>query len=246
MSESPRKSRGDHPPQLLVSVRNSTEAAAALEGGCQILDVKEPRQGSLGRATNEVIEDIKAIGRTAGVPVSAALGELAEWDAPHTQAPPTGLCFYKVGLAGAARLGHWVETWMALRDRLEIPPASWVGVAYADRDRAESPPIERIIDVAMQAGSSVVLLDTYRKDDKRVTDFCTPQEIAKLVHRAHAGGLRFALAGRVTRELLAELHDNVSPDIIAIRSAACETEDRNQTVSAGAVRYFVSAVASMG
>ena len=36
-------------PQLLVSVRNATEAAAAVLGGADILDVKEPANGPLGR-----------------------------------------------------------------------------------------------------------------------------------------------------------------------------------------------------
>ena len=37
-------------PQLLVSVRDATEAAAALHGGAGLIDVKEPARGPLGRA----------------------------------------------------------------------------------------------------------------------------------------------------------------------------------------------------
>ncbi|GIS63269.1 MAG: hypothetical protein CM1200mP2_54940 [Planctomycetaceae bacterium] len=35
---------------LLVSVRSGQEARAAIEGGCAVLDVKEPAHGPLGMA----------------------------------------------------------------------------------------------------------------------------------------------------------------------------------------------------
>ena len=37
-------------PQLLVSVRDAVEAAAALQGDCDLLDVEDPTRGSLGMA----------------------------------------------------------------------------------------------------------------------------------------------------------------------------------------------------
>src|SRR5436309_16136851 len=64
-------------PGLLVSVRSSEEAIAALEGGADIIDVKEPRRGSLGAADpGTVSEIIRVINRRA--PVTAAFGELVE------------------------------------------------------------------------------------------------------------------------------------------------------------------------
>jgi uncharacterized protein (UPF0264 family) len=45
-------------PQLLVSVRNAAEAQAALAGGCDILDIKEPSRGSLGMADAPTIAAI--------------------------------------------------------------------------------------------------------------------------------------------------------------------------------------------
>ncbi|MEK6259990.1 MAG: (5-formylfuran-3-yl)methyl phosphate synthase, partial [Planctomycetota bacterium] len=45
-------------PRLLVSVRSPEEALAAIEGGADILDVKEPTRGSLGMANIEIIAAI--------------------------------------------------------------------------------------------------------------------------------------------------------------------------------------------
>jgi len=65
-------------PKLLVSVRDAAEARAALVGGADLIDVKEPSRGSLGRAEADTIAAVAHAvgGRT---PVSAALGELRDW-----------------------------------------------------------------------------------------------------------------------------------------------------------------------
>ena len=63
--------------KLLVSVRSTAEAEAALRGGADIIDIKEPARGPLGMAPPEVCGSI--VQRVAGrAPVSAALGELWE------------------------------------------------------------------------------------------------------------------------------------------------------------------------
>lgn len=76
-------------PRLLVSVRNATEALSAMRGGADIVDIKEPANGSLGRAS---LDDMVAIARSLRdakadssravdkqVPLSIALGEVPEW-----------------------------------------------------------------------------------------------------------------------------------------------------------------------
>src|SRR5262249_54204912 len=63
--------------RLLVSVRSAAEAVSALDGGADIIDIKEPERGSLGRADNATMTAIldAVSGRK---PVSAACGELLE------------------------------------------------------------------------------------------------------------------------------------------------------------------------
>jgi uncharacterized protein (UPF0264 family) len=79
-SRDPQGSVPGRRPQLLVSVRDVAEAEAALAGGADIIDIKEPRRGALGMADAAMIAEIVAcVDRR--VPVSAALGELREWAA---------------------------------------------------------------------------------------------------------------------------------------------------------------------
>ena len=76
-------------PRLLVSVRNAEEALSAIRGGADIVDIKEPANGSLGRASLENLTAIATCLRDAmadagrsgaePVPLSIALGEVEEW-----------------------------------------------------------------------------------------------------------------------------------------------------------------------
>src|SRR5262245_42814770 len=119
--------------RLIVSVRSVAEAEAALAGGCDLIDIKEPARGALGRADDGAIASIVAAidGR---VPVSAALGELAEVGS-LTPALVARMDFVKWGLAGMAGR-QWRE---ALRVFARQSPAVCVVAAYADATEAHSP-----------------------------------------------------------------------------------------------------------
>src|SRR5260221_14087426 len=59
---------------LLVSVRSTEEAAAALEGGADVIDAKDPAPGSLGSVAPHVFRQIRAlVGHPR--PVTAAIGD---------------------------------------------------------------------------------------------------------------------------------------------------------------------------
>ena len=88
--------------KLLVSVRDAAEAEDAVEAGAHLIDVKEPTAGSLGAAPVEVVQDVVRVvaGRR---PVSAAFGELSEFDeAPGTAWPCAKAERPSVGVGGGA------------------------------------------------------------------------------------------------------------------------------------------------
>ena len=98
--------------KLLVSVRSRAEAEAALAGGADIIDIKEPARGALGAADPAVWAEICAcIGRRAIV--SAALGELLSDRTFDLARQTAGLRFAKIGLAGCHSHRGWMDRWMA-------------------------------------------------------------------------------------------------------------------------------------
>ena len=232
-------------PHLLVSVRSLEEAAAALEGGADLIDVKEPSRGALGRSDRETIGRIVAHVRSAApdTPVSAALGELPGLRAEDFPGP---VDYVKVGLAGCRFHAGWQQAFFALQQRFEEQACSawgfgprWIAVAYADHDAAEAPPFAEVLDLAVDGGCDGLLIDTYAKSGRRLNDSLPAHELARWIDRAHEQDLFVACAGRLCSDLLPEVL-GADPDIVAIRSAACSGGDRLATVDPVSVRRFRS------
>ena len=224
---------------LLVSVRTAAEAEEAVAGGANIVDVKEPLKGALGRAEPAVISGIAAaVG--SRVPWTMACGELAEWRDGQEFAPsrvaeallqflrcvisslPDGVACpaaLKAGLAGVPETG-WREALAAvaggLPERMEL-----VAVAYADWQVAGAPRPEEVIAAAGGCGCSTLLIDTFDKAGAGLLDQDHGAEaVAGWVAAARTAGLEVALAGRLT---LAEIPAVVrlAPNVVALRSAVC-------------------------
>jgi (5-formylfuran-3-yl)methyl phosphate synthase len=246
-------------PRLLVSVRNKEEAHEAIAGGCDILDVKDPQHGSLGAATASVISEIADVGHDASIPVTAALGECAEWQELTQPLNPeaisgSGLQFVKLGLAAIGHREDWSTQWRnvtALCSQKLGPGTRHVAVIYADWEAARAPHPQSILDAISerrQAGSpganfAGVLIDTFEKSSGRLLDAMSLELLHEVREQTAQLGMFLALAGRLNEESLPQLVE-FSPDIVAVRSAACRGEDRNSSVDRDAVSQFREAMQS--
>ena len=237
-------------PRLLVSVRNVEEAEAAIRGGCDILDVKEPHRGSLGMAAPDVLQRISDFARSQApqVLLTAALGEVYEYrpsDA-RKELPATlpALDFVKLGTARLRSASVWQKTVQATRaaiTRTLSPATEWVAVAYADWKPAEAPCPDDVISEALDAGCRGVLFDTYGKTGHGLLDWMSIADMQSAARRLHARGLFLALAGSLKFDDLAKLQP-VAADIIAIRGAACVGGLRTDSICESAVRDFQAAL----
>jgi (5-formylfuran-3-yl)methyl phosphate synthase len=236
---------------VLVSVRDSREAAEALAGGAAVVDVKEPARGSLGAAEPASIAAVAAaVGRA--VPWTMAAGELAVGNAALAAwldsvlrlvpAEARGPAAVKVGLAGLAG-GPWRDE---LRRFHVLVPAGClhVAVAYADFDSVQAPPPLDVIETAAAIGCGMLLIDTADKRGPGLFGRRPPGVIAGWIAAARRAGLGVALAGRITipEIRLAAAH---GPDLVALRTAVCSNEGsgdvRLGTVSANLVAAAVAA-----
>ncbi|HMP02087.1 MAG TPA: (5-formylfuran-3-yl)methyl phosphate synthase [Gemmatales bacterium] len=210
--------------RLLVSVRSAAEARVALAGGADVIDVKEPAAGPLGRAEPHVWKDVRqAVGGSAEL--SLALGELWDWSgADRPEATwPEGMRWAKVGLAGAAGWSDWPRHWHDLARR--IAPVRLVPVAYADAERAGAPSLLEIIkatqvDPGAAPPAKMLLIDTWKKDQRRLLDWYSLLELAHLRAALAQAGIGLALAGRLRLEDVRQLVP-LRPALIAVRGLAC-------------------------
>src|SRR5262245_30082306 len=127
---------------LLVSVRNAEEAEIALEGGADVIDVKEPKRGALGAADSEVWREILQVVAGRAI-VSAEMGELMEEGIRDRARQTVGFRFAKIGLAGCEGERGWKEKWACDIEGLPAGVCA-VPVTYADRKPARSPAISEV------------------------------------------------------------------------------------------------------
>jgi len=237
---------------LLVSVRDAVEGELALAAGADLIDIKEPNNGPLGAASPAIVESVLgAIGGRA--PVSAALGELADWaDSPWARcdwaaiaprAAAGGLALAKLGLAGCAADPRWRETWRAAIARQPARTAP-VAVVYADWRTAVAPAPEAVLQQAQRLGCRAVLVDTFDKTGGRLSDHWPLDGVADFVRQVRSSGQKVVLAGSLALECLPEVLA-LEPDYLAVRGAVC-VGGRGGRISPQRVRRLARAVAGGG
>ena len=129
--------------RLLVSVTCAAEALAALAGGADLIDAKDPLAGALGAVSADVLREIYAVVADRR-PVTAALGDACDEAAIERAARSfvgSGAALVKVGFAGVASADRVATlTTAAVRGASAVGDGNGgvVAVAYADAERAAS------------------------------------------------------------------------------------------------------------
>ena len=210
--------------KLLVSVVDDAEARLAVAGGVDVVDVKNPAEGSLGAPAPGVIARVRDV-VPAELELSAAIGDLPSL--PGTAALAalgavrSGAAYVKIGLWGPSTTQDAVAVLSAAREAVDSD-AAVIAVAYADAARVPSRPLppSELVTAARRAGVSGCLLDTAIKDGRGLLSWLAADALAELVAEAHRAGLQMALAGELRAEDLPAIRAT-GADIVGVRSAAC-------------------------
>jgi (5-formylfuran-3-yl)methyl phosphate synthase len=227
--------------KLLVSVVDPAEAELAVAGGVDVVDVKNPAEGSLGAPAPGVLAAVRAAVPTA-MPLSAALGDLPAL--PGTAAlaavgaARSGAAYVKLGIVGLMGVGDAVAVLRAARAAVE-GEAAVVAVAYADAARVASRPLApgELVAAARAAGVRGCLVDTAVKDGRGLLEWLGPDALAALVADAHAAGLEIALAGELRADELPVVRAT-GADIAGVRSAACRDGRRTAPLDAERIAHL--------
>jgi len=226
--------------KLLVSVRNAEEAEVALEGGADVIDVKEPRKGALGAAEPEVWREVLALVGSQAV-TSVALGELQSDPAEMLIRQTVNFAFAKIGLARCGSVANWRDRWRDVTDGL--PPGTWaVPVAYADWRAADSPLLDEVLQLAAVTRARLMLIDTFDKSNGRLMDHLSREELADVAAMATERGIALALAGSLSVDDIAMLLE-LAPAYLGVRGAACRGS-RDETIDLGCVKTLAAIIHS--
>lgn len=210
----------EQPLGLLVSVRSLAEAEIAMSCQVDILDVKEPNQGALGRASDDVLSEI-ATACSGRCTLSAALGELSEYGSDLPEIPDFlhGFQYLKCGLAGCGT-EDWRHRVAGAWDQIRTVSQP-VAVAYADHVQARSPSPWDLLEHAGQHGVDIMLIDTWSKSGNSTLDYLSHNDLVQLKKRASVLGIRFVLAGSLQESHLQSVAET-GANWIGIRGAVCE------------------------
>jgi uncharacterized protein (UPF0264 family) len=229
--------------KLLVSVVSGVEARAALAGGADIIDVKDPREGALGAPSPATLAEVVAAVDGAAA-VSVALGDLP--DLPHTVAlaacgaAASGVDYVKLGLRGVRGLDRAVALVTAVTDALAARSAgpAVIAAAYADSAAAEPPAFDPglLPELVARTGIAGALIDTLVKDGRGLYGWMPEETVEGLVARTRAAGGSFGVAGQLRAGQLGR----VEADVVGVRSAVCRGGDRGASLEAELVAAAVA------
>lgn len=232
--------------KVLVSPMNKIEALEALEGNADIIDVKNPAEGSLGANFPWIIREIVEIVKKFKKEVSATTGDLPY--KPGTAslaalgAAVSGADYIKVGL-------HGVRNKEEARDMIEAVVKAVkdydfrkkvVIAGYADYKRIGAISPLELPELAAKLGADVVMVDTAIKDGTSLFDHLKIDEIRDFVRRAHENDLLCALAGSLKWKDIDTLK-SLGPDIIGVRTMVCEA-GRESMIKRELVKKLVTSV----
>jgi (5-formylfuran-3-yl)methyl phosphate synthase len=221
--------------KVLISIVSIEEAKIALLAKPDILDIKNPAEGSLGAqfpwVLTEIVNDVKG----PGILCSATLGDLTY--KPGTAAlaafgaASCGVGYIKAGLHGVSNYSEGLNMMNAIVQAVRMVNTNIIVVAsgYADYKRFNGLAYKDLIKIAVASASDIVMVDTAIKDGKNLMDAMSYAEIKEFIDLAHDAGLQVALAGSIKKEHVEELA-RLNPDIVGIRGAVCQHADRNGNV----------------
>jgi uncharacterized protein (UPF0264 family) len=212
--------------RLLVSVADAQDAAAALAGGADFIDAKDPLKGALGPVALSRFCEIRAACQ-AQRPLTAALGDAVDESAIEESAREfvaAGAALVKIGFAGiesAGRLESLVSAAVRGAEAAAAGRPDVVVVTYADADPLITLPPSAILCSARKAGASGMLIDTADKAGPGLRTIMAPPALATWIAATHDAGLFAAVAGRLTASDLPCVRD-AGADVAGVRGAACD------------------------
>ena len=188
-----------------------------MEAGCDLLDIKEPSRGALGRADRNIVMDIvKYRDRySPQIPISIALGELCEESDKQLLMPGLRSDYQKWGTS------NFQPEFIPF-----IPDSKKnVGVYYVDYQNCGGINLPELLKIDELFNSGVILFDTFNKADRGLLDILSKAELSEQTENCRQRGLEVGLAGKIRLEQIESLLE-LDFQILALRSAVCKGNDR--------------------
>jgi dihydroneopterin aldolase len=214
--------------RMLASVTGPEEAAVALAGGADIIDLLEPARGTLGAV------DVALVRRTVGLvagrrPVSAAAGNVpmapASLAASTAALAATGVDYVRLGLFPDGDAPACIEAAASLPRT-----SSLIAVFFADLE-----PDFTLLPRLAAAGFAGAMVDIARTGPARLLDHMDVPRLRQFVAACRHCGLMSGLAGALEPPDVPRLLV-LAPGLLGFRGALCGEAGRTGAMAAESVQ----------
>ncbi|MFQ5800685.1 MAG: (5-formylfuran-3-yl)methyl phosphate synthase [Candidatus Hydrothermarchaeales archaeon] len=208
--------------RILISIKDAQEAEAVVgAGGVDIIDVKNPSEGTLGANHPWVIEEVQEL-ISSGTEIAASIGDL-DFKPGGASLAAYGVASLGVDYVTASMFRVKPEEVGIMASKLlrtlEDFETGLIIAGYADYKRCGSAdPFEFLPSIE---GTEYVMLDTAIKDGRNILNFVTVEELVEFKEKAHDMGLKLIIAGSIRYSQL-EAVKEIAPDVLGFRGIVCE------------------------
>jgi len=229
---------GNSAVKLLVSVIDTSECGAIRACPPDIVDLKNPAEGSLGMPEVDTIRDVKK-SLPASLPLSVAIGDAVDDIEPYIAraklAQEAGADIVKVGLFGFES-AHREELFLSRLQRSVSLP--FVAAWYADRLER---PVSQLPELAARAGARGCLIDSYDKTRGGLTDYVSPAEMEAYIEKCGELDVFSALAGSLGERDIEWLL-RLKPNVAGFRGAVASGDRGEPGINAERLSFFQSSL----
>ena len=219
--------------RLLISPQSIEEAVECVKGNADIIDVKNPSEGSLGANFPWIIRSIRKMVPLT-TPISATVGDIAYQPGTVSLAAlgaaTAGASFVKVGLYKISTQEQGIEVMKAVKRTIEEYqlPVSVVAAGYAEGEKVGSVNPLLIPVIAAKAKCDYAMLDTFDKTTRKpIFDILSTEQLETFIETSREKNVSVALGGSIQEQHI-PLLKKLQPDIVGIRGAVCDGGDREK------------------
>ena len=218
--------------KILASIQNISEAEILINSGIDIIDLKDPSKGALGKLNNSDIEEIINFIAKKKL-TSSTIGDLPNnkdlISKNVSELSVTDIDFIKIGVFD----NNYIKTLSELNSCKKL-----IEVFFADLFL----PKEKDLLILKESGFYGVMIDTSNKKLGNIFNHATTSDISNFVTKAKKLELLTGIAGSINESHINKII-KLNPNYMGVRGALCEDKlIRNSTISADNVKNIVQQV----
>jgi len=216
--------------KVMISVKDKKEASAVIKGSSgrvELIDIKNPEEGTLGANYPWVIKGIKKI-VPKNMKVAASIGDL-DFKPGFASFAAYGASFLELDYIAASMFNvkkeeevEEIESSVYRAIKLNNKKTELIIAGYADYGRIKTVNPFDFIDRLRFA--SMVMLDTAIKDGKNIFNFFSKEELLKFRQKCDEKNMKFILAGSLREKHLKDAIE-IEPDYLGFRGIVCENKE---------------------